>query len=46
MPRNATLEQRVKWHLAHVTACACRETPRTVLQALNARGLKPPVRKR
>jgi hypothetical protein len=42
MPKNATLDQRVTWHLAHVKACACREIPRTILDALKARGLAVP----
>lgn len=25
MPRNATHEQRVAWHLEHSEACACRQ---------------------
>jgi hypothetical protein len=27
MPKNPTLEQRVKWHLAHAEHCACRPIP-------------------
>jgi hypothetical protein len=27
MPRNATLEQRIAWHLDHAEKCACREIP-------------------
>jgi hypothetical protein len=34
MPRPATLEQRVKWHVAHAKACGCRTMPRTVLAQL------------
>ena len=30
MPRNATLEQRAKWHLAHAKHCGCRQIPATV----------------
>jgi hypothetical protein len=37
MPRNARLEQRVEWHLAHARACACRPIPKTVLAELKAR---------
>jgi hypothetical protein len=44
MPRNATMVQRVKWHLAHAKACGCREIPETVLTELRARGLTPPQR--
>lgn len=31
MPRNASLYQRVVWHLAHARACGCRPIPRSVL---------------
>ena len=32
MPRNATLYQRVVWHLAHARACGCRPIPESVLR--------------
>jgi hypothetical protein len=43
MPPDATMDQRVKWHLAHAKACGCREIPRTVLTELKARGVTPPL---
>jgi hypothetical protein len=46
MPRNATLDQRVKWHLAHVVTCGCREIPKTVLAELRSRGIAVPKRRR
>jgi hypothetical protein len=42
MPPKATLEQRIKWHLAHAKACGCREIPKTVLAELRTRGIKVP----
>jgi hypothetical protein len=27
MPKNPTLEQRIKWHTAHAKNCACRPIP-------------------
>ena len=27
MPKNPTLEQRIKWHLAHEKHCTCRPIP-------------------
>ncbi|HCV44377.1 MAG TPA: hypothetical protein DGH68_12890 [Bacteroidetes bacterium] len=27
MPKNATLEQRIAWHLQHEKHCACRPMP-------------------
>jgi hypothetical protein len=38
MPANATLDQRVKWHLAHAANCACRPMPATVIAELKRRG--------
>jgi uncharacterized protein YdhG (YjbR/CyaY superfamily) len=46
MPRNASLEQRVQWHLQHADACACRMFPGSVVRELEARGIaipEPPV---
>jgi diphthamide synthase (EF-2-diphthine--ammonia ligase) len=40
MPENATLAQRVTWHLAHAAACACREMPRSVQKELARRRLR------
>jgi hypothetical protein len=37
MPRNATLQQRLRWHLAHSKACACREMPAGIRAAIRAR---------
>jgi hypothetical protein len=36
MPKNATLEQRVKWHAAHAKACACRPIPKSVAAHLRS----------
>jgi hypothetical protein len=44
MPRNATMDQRVKWHLAHAKACECRDIPKTVITELKARGVVVPRR--
>ncbi|MGH7696674.1 MAG: hypothetical protein ACRENH_16925 [Gemmatimonadaceae bacterium] len=38
MPQRATLDQRVKWHVAHAKACGCRAIPKTVLLELKRRG--------
>lgn len=42
MPKNATMDQRVRWHLEHARACACREIPGTVLEELRRRGVRIP----
>jgi hypothetical protein len=44
MPKNASLDQRVRWHLAHAKACGCRKIPKTVIAELRARGATIPVR--
>jgi len=36
MPRNATLAQRVRWHMAHEKHCGCRPMPRNVRQAIRS----------
>ena len=46
MPRNATLEQRIEWHLEHAVACRCREIPEGVKKALSDRNIPIPPRKR
>jgi hypothetical protein len=30
MPTRATREDRIKWHVAHARACACREVPGSI----------------
>jgi hypothetical protein len=39
LARNATLQQRLDWHLAHAAACGCRVMPESIRQELAARGL-------
>ena len=47
MPKNATLDQRVDWHLAHLTSCGCRtDLPDTIIKELKRRGIKPPIAKK
>ncbi len=41
MPKNATLEQRVEWHIAHLAACGCRkDLPPAIAAEIAKRGLK------
>jgi hypothetical protein len=42
MPKPATMDQRIRWHLAHARACGCREIPKTVVAELRSRGLAVP----
>lgn len=37
MPKNPSLSDRVRWHVAHAKACGCREMPPTVLAELGRR---------
>lgn len=37
MPANATLDQRIEWHIAHAAHCQCREMPEKIKQAIKER---------
>jgi hypothetical protein len=39
MPANASLDQRIAWHLAHAKACACRGLPASIIKELERRGI-------
>ena len=43
MPRAATLEARISWHVAHAWHCRCRAVPPTVADELRRRGLSVPA---
>lgn len=40
MPKNATLDQKVKWHLAHAKNCQCRPLHGKILEEIKKRGIK------
>lgn len=40
MPKNATLEQRIEWHLEHARHCGCRPLHGKILEEIKKRGLK------
>ena len=42
MPKNATTEQRIEWHVAHAANCACRNPPPGLLALLQAKGIVLP----
>jgi hypothetical protein len=44
MPPNATLQQRIIWHIAHAAECGCREIPQSVKRALEEDGKAVPPR--
>ncbi len=39
MPKDASFDQRVAWHLAHQKNCACREVPQKLLEEMKRRGI-------
>lgn len=39
MPKNATVQQRIEWHVAHAKACGCRPIPPSILQLLEGHKL-------
>lgn len=42
MPKNATFEQRVKWHLAHTKNCKCRPgIPKKLKEEMKRKGVAP-----
>lgn len=40
MPKNPTLDQRVKWHVEHARNCSCRALSGKILEEIKKRGLK------
>ena len=45
MPKNATLEQRIEWHIAHAKNCGCRKIDGKLADAMKERGMTIPVYK-
>ena len=41
MPKKATPEQRIAWHVAHQKNCSCRPIPKGVLALMKDRKAKP-----
>jgi len=42
MPKNATDEQRIAWHLEHSRNCTCRPIPDVVVKFMNEKGIEVP----
>jgi hypothetical protein len=40
MPKNPTVEQKLKWHLEHSKNCACRPITKELLKEIKKRGIK------
>jgi hypothetical protein len=45
MPKNATIAQRIAWHVEHARVCACRPIPAKVAEAMAAGKKSKPARK-
>ncbi len=39
MPKNATFEERAKWHLAHAKNCSCRPISGKLKEEMKRKGL-------
>lgn len=37
MPKNATLDQRIQWHIEHAKNCNCREMPEKIKEEIKKR---------
>ncbi len=37
MPKTATIEERMKWHLKHAKECSCRPIPPKLLEEMQRR---------
>ncbi len=40
MPPNATIEQRIAWHLEHSRHCSCRDIPAKLKEEMKKRKIK------
>ena len=40
--QNASMDDRIAWHLKHAANCGCRKIPAGVLKAMEDRGLVVP----
>jgi hypothetical protein len=40
MPANATLTQRIAWHIAHKKNCSCRDIPEKLKAEMNKKGIR------
>lgn len=43
MPRNATEDERIAWHLEHARMCGCRPIGGRLAEVMTARGIEIPV---
>ena len=45
MPAQASLDERIAWHLEHAAHCGCRDIPESIKQELKRRGVPVPKRR-
>jgi hypothetical protein len=43
LARDASLDERIDWHVKHAAECACRPIPRSIQAELERRGLNAPT---
>ena len=43
MPKNASDDQRIDWHLAHSKNCSCRGIPEGVVSLMKEKGISLPI---
>jgi hypothetical protein len=42
MPKNASFDKRVAWHLEHVKNCSCRKIPKKLAKEMDEAGISYP----
>ncbi len=40
MPKNASLDQRIEWHLQHRQHCSCRDIPEKLKNTMREKGIQ------
>jgi hypothetical protein len=40
MPKNPSMEERIKWHLAHAKNCSCRKIEGKLAEEMKKRGIE------
>ncbi|MBI1767188.1 MAG: hypothetical protein HYR67_02300 [Bacteroidetes bacterium] len=40
MPKNPTIEERIKWHVSHTKNCGCRKIEGKLAEEMKKRGIK------
>jgi len=42
MPKNASDDQRIAWHIEHSKNCSCRPIPNGILELMKEKGINKP----